>query len=130
MKSLLYYPIFFLIIGLGAIGLYSLVTSDPMSLVIKILIFGVIVGVGIMIFKRFINHRQDDSSAYRRAVKQSKKKHKSPGHKVRSLRATHLKVVKSTAKGKRGASPLKAKDHAHLTVIDGKKNKKKKRVLF
>ncbi len=132
MRSWLNTLILVIVLGLGLIGIYSMLATNPLNLFIRLIAIGLIVGIGIYVFRRFVNHRPNDSSHYRKAVKQSKKIRKSPAsaYKMRPARHTHLKAVPSKSSKRRGPSPIKLRDHAHLTVIEGKKTKKKKRVLF
>lgn len=132
MKSWLRTLMLLVVLGLGLIGIYSMIVTNPLNLLIKIIIIGAVIGIGLYVFRRFFSPRPNDSSHYRRAVRQSKKIHKSSTgpYKIRPIRHSHLKAVPSITKKRRGPSPLKIRDHAHLTVIEGKKAKKKKRVLF
>jgi hypothetical protein len=102
MKSIMY-----VILSLAAFGLIFKLLVDPSSLIYTLLIAAAVVTVFYGIY-RFLQSRQGGNSThmrkYRQAVKQSKKKNQ------------HRKVIP-----KRRSS--------HLTVIDGKKNKKKNGAL-
>ncbi|MBM7646337.1 hypothetical protein JOD45_002565 [Scopulibacillus daqui] len=131
MNASVYNLIFYFLIILSIIGLVSFIAADPVSLIIQVAIGGLVIGLGVLLYKRFINHqsnKNNESAAYRKAVKQSKKRLKS-AHKSRAARNSNLKVIRSQ-QNKRPSSVTKRKNHGHLTVIDGKKNKKKKRMLF
>ncbi|MFC7394249.1 SA1362 family protein [Scopulibacillus cellulosilyticus] len=133
MKASVYNLIFYLIIALSFVGLVSFMVTNPVSLIIQIAIGGLVIGLGVLLYKRFINHQSNkgnESAAYRRAVRQSKRRFKL-GSKSRAARSSHLKVIRSKQQKRQSSiTKLKRKNHGHLTVIDGKKNKKKKRMLF
>ncbi|MTT32671.1 hypothetical protein GMB86_11705 [Terrilactibacillus sp. BCM23-1] len=140
MKSLMYPLIFWFIIGLAAIGLFINLIYHPMALFSQLLIMVLVVFLGMFLIKRLmgVSTNKTEYTAYRKAVKQSKKKqrHRSKNHFIqsrsRSSRALqhNFKVISSDTHLKRNINLTKAKDHGHLTVINGKKHKKRKRMLF
>lgn len=118
--------IFYSIIGLGAIGLISMLLNNPTALLKQILIAGIIIGVGILLYRLFILYGNRKQAGYRRALKQSKRLQKE-----RIPRPSHLKVIRSkSAKVRQPFDNLRKRNHHHLTVIDGKKKKKRKKVFF
>lgn len=101
--------IFIALLGLGAIGL---LTTSPTQL-LKMIGFAVLFGVIIYFVFRLIQRRNgtnwSDYSRYKKAAIQSKKRYK------------HQQGKKSSP-----PSSFKRKSNSHLTVIEGKKNSKKK----
>ncbi|MBM7681579.1 hypothetical protein JOD43_001746 [Pullulanibacillus pueri] len=117
--------IFYLILSFGAIGLLSMLISNPVSLVKNLLIIAVVAGVIYFIYRLYLRKSPKDYARYRRAVKQTKKRAKD---KERSpSRPAHLQVIQSQSVRK--TTPV-TKSHKratnHLTVIDGKKRRRKK----
>jgi hypothetical protein len=115
------HPIIWFVISLAVVGiLYQLITS-PRELFTTLLIGAAVVAVFYFIFKRTSS---GVNGKYRKAVKQSKKRY---GTNQKPPKASPLfsnkKNTKSTAQKK------KTREH-HLTVIEGKKNKKKNRASF
>lgn len=130
MKHIVQSIIFIALICLGVFGLFSLFFAHPMALFIQIVIVGIIVLIGLFFFQRLLEG--PDRRRYKHAAKQSRKHHRFAAYRrLRGMRASRLKVISN-----RKPNPLKvfnhqsSKDQKHLTVIEGKKNKKKKRVLF
>jgi hypothetical protein len=91
-----------------------------------------VVGIFYLLYKMFTNSSgsANSQSSYKRAAKQSNRKHGKQN--VAPLSNSFLKRNASDDKGKKGNSPsLKRKrKQSHLTVIEGKKNKKKDRASF
>jgi uncharacterized MnhB-related membrane protein len=116
------HPIIWFVISLAVVGiLYQLITS-PRQLFTTILIGAAVVAVFYFIFRRTSS---GVNGKYRKAVKQSQKRYgnnqKQP--KAPPLFSNNKKNAKSTAQKR------KTREH-HLTVIEGKKNKKKNRASF
>nr|WP_272495839.1 SA1362 family protein [Bacillus pinisoli] len=101
--------IFIALVGLGAIGL---LTTSPTQL-LKMIGFAVLFAVIIYFVFRWFQRRNGTNwaeySRYRKAAIQSKKRYKSQQIKKPST-----------------PSSFKRKSNSHLTVIEGKKNNKKK----
>lgn len=117
------------IIGLGAIGIiYSLFTSPGQF---AITLFFAAVGACILFFvlRYFLTRRiGKDGAAYKKAAKQSAKRFQDRRPKRSAkTRHSHLRSIPNP-----NAKPLviRKKSKTRLTVIEGKKNKKKKRALF
>ncbi|WP_456278320.1 SA1362 family protein [Bacillus sp. AK128] len=104
--------IFIAFVSLAAIGLLTTLASDPMQIV-RMVGFAVLFGVIIYFAFRYIQRRNgtnwSENSRYRKAAVQSKKRFKNQ-------------------QGKKSSTPssFKRKSNSHLTVIEGKKNNKKK----
>lgn len=101
-------------VGLAAIGLFN---TNPMQLLRMIGIVALFAVIFYFLF-RFFQRRNGsgmwkDYSRYKKAVVQSKKRYKQQ---------------KFSSMVKKPASPvsMKRKSNAHLTLIEGKKNSKKK----
>lgn len=125
--------LFSLIVGLAAFGLIAKAVTDPYGIVKNILTMLVVAGVFYLLYKVFTSSSgsaNGSQSSYKRAAKQSNKKYGKKN--VTPLSNTLLKRNASDSKGKKDSpSPLKRKRKpSHLTVIEGKKNKKKDRASF
>ena len=108
------FPLITLLIILAIFGVSYRLWNDPIQLLKQglIIIFVVVVFYGI--YKRIQKQRMNHS--YQKAVKQSKK-------------LLHQKT-KPTSKKQPRPTALKKKHATHLTVIEGKKGRKKNRASF
>ncbi|WP_077213944.1 SA1362 family protein [Bacillus dakarensis] len=115
------------LVTLAIIGVASKFISDPLAFLQSIFVF-LIIGVVIFYLVRRFNGaspQKREQSAFRKAAKMSKKRYKQndqrkPIHKKAGTgNITTLKRTKH-----------KSKSATHLTVIDGKKGKKKNRASF
>lgn len=105
--------IFIALIGLAAIGLITTSPGQLLQMLGMVVVFGVI----FYFLFRFLQRRKGnwkDYSRYKKAVLQSKKRFK--------------KQQKAVGQVKKSSPPstIKRKSNAQLTVIEGKKNNKKK----
>ncbi|WP_158735181.1 SA1362 family protein [Alteribacillus sp. YIM 98480] len=117
-------PFLLLLFGLAALGLgYQLVTN-PLGL-ITYLVVGAAVAVGMyFLFTRVILKRMSMSQYQTAARPKSNSKNKS--YKAAKQHQTKNKPLK-----KRPSRPINKRRSDHnLTVIEGKKNRKKNRALF
>jgi uncharacterized MnhB-related membrane protein len=113
------HPVIWFVISLAVVGiLYQLITS-PRQLFTTLLIGAAVVAVFYFIFRRT---SAGVNGKYKKAVKQSKKRYGSNQKPSKTSPLFSNKKVKSTQK-------KRAREH-HLTVIEGKKNKKKNRASF
>lgn len=114
------------IIMLGAIGLITTLVTNPLGFFKQIAIYAAIAGVIYLLYRLFIRKSTGSVySTYTKAAKRSKRRFndkKSGGTKVRNI-AHAKKAIKSTAIRKKNPT-------THLTVIEGKKGKKKNRASF
>jgi hypothetical protein len=117
------HPVLWGIILLAVVGfLYNLISS-PQELFTTLLITAVIITVLYFLFKRFSpGMSSPDSGKYQKAVRQSKKRYGSQP-------APAKKPSLLSSKPKSSGSKKRKKEH-NLTVIEGKKNKKKNRASF
>ncbi|PLS01731.1 hypothetical protein CVD27_24045 [Neobacillus cucumis] len=115
------------LIILALLGLVSSFTADPAGFIQGIAVVALIGLVIYFLFRRFSNSspQKKEQRAFLKAAKKSKKRlqQKSGDSTARtSSLGTFTSLKKSTK--------TKKKTPAHLTVIDGKKGKKKNRASF
>jgi hypothetical protein len=123
-----------IIIALGAIGLVYTLFTQPSKIFIQLGMLVLFGGVIFLVYKLVIRRRtgSKEYSAYLRAVKQSKRRFNEPNNqKAQISRIGDSKKGTLTKKKtiSRTAAP-KRKKNSHLTVIEGKKGKKKNRAFF
>ncbi|MGM9927352.1 MAG: SA1362 family protein [Bacillus sp. (in: firmicutes)] len=112
------------VVVLAALGFGSRLLSDPTGVFTTILIFVAVAGILIFIFKKFSAPSDPSQKKYKRAVKQSKLKQQQKNT-AQSNKTNVVNYSKAKSKSKR---PFKTrKSNTHLTVIEGKKGKKKNR---
>lgn len=118
---------FYIVLGLivlAAIGIISMLVQDPGGFIKMIAGMALIVAVIYFLFRRFSqtspskNHEQ---RAFKKAAKRSKKRFQTKENTSPSKRSSI---------GSLSAARKKRKDTSHLTVIEGKKGKKKNRASF
>ncbi|TFD97539.1 SA1362 family protein [Jeotgalibacillus salarius] len=121
--------IFFAVVILGAFGLISMVVTEPGALLRMILIY-VLLAAAIYGIYRFIMSRRgnaQEQSAYKKAVRQSKKKYQP----AKPSKATKVRKIQPSAQKKPAKKASAARlNGPKLTVIEGKKGKKKKRMTL
>ena len=114
------------IITLGAIGLIITLVTNPLGFFKQIAIYAAIAGVIYLLYRLFIRKNAGSVySSYAKAARRSKRRFdnkKANGTKVRNI-AHAKKAIKTTAIRKKNPP-------THLTVIEGKKGKKKNRASF
>lgn len=114
------------LIGLAIIGIVSRFISNPTSFLTNIFVF-LIIGFGIFfLVRRFYgaSPQRREQTAFKKAAKRSKKRFQqkdAPKPSSKSI-SGNVSTFRRTAN--------KAKSAPHLTVIEGKKGKKKKRASF
>ncbi|MCQ6266181.1 hypothetical protein M1K46_10945 [Fictibacillus sp. WQ 8-8] len=111
-----FHPVIWVIIVLAVIGLGSQLFFSPQKLITNLLMIGLVVALVYFIFQRF---RPGENGKYKKAVKQSKRKYNQSAPPIK----------KSSAANKPAPFKKRKKEH-NLTVIEGKKNKKKNRASF
>ncbi|ENQ3081009.1 hypothetical protein ACEOWG_004342 [Bacillus cereus] len=127
------FALFVVIVGLAIFNLVSFTIEDPMGVVKNIMIMLGVVGVFYLLYKMLTSSSSsanNSQSSYKRAAKQSNRKYGKQN--VAPLSNNLLKKTASDTKGKKeNTSFLKRKrKQSHLTVIEGKKGKKKDRASF
>lgn len=128
MKSRWQRPLVFAIIILGLIGVITKIVTNPVGVLTFIIIVGALIGLGIFLYRRFLNKQfGSEMDAYRKAARKSRKRHKGKAPKT----ASHLKLIRTRAKQKSHLlNHTRSRNAEHLKVIEGKKRKKKNRALF
>ncbi|MBS4215696.1 hypothetical protein KHA99_25065 [Bacillus sp. FJAT-49825] len=114
------------LIILALLGLYGSFTADPAAFLQKIAVFVLIGLVIYFVVRKFSNSspQKKEQRAFLKAARRSKKRlqHRSGEP---NAKGSTLGTLTTLKKGK-----AKKKPPAHLTVIDGKKGKKKNRASF
>lgn len=111
------------VLALGAIGLLTTLVKNPMWLLQQIAFYTVIAGAIFLLYRYTMQRRiGQNHSAYAKAAKQSKRRLDDRDSKVKS--------ISQARKNQKKASALKKTRQTHLTVIEGKKGKKKNRAFF
>lgn len=114
------------IILLGAVGLITTIVSDPLWLLKQIAIYAAIAGGIYLIYRLFTKKRMGkEHSSYAKAAKLSKRRLDD-----RSTRSSNVKNIAHAKKSTKTSAIKKKKQPSHLTVIEGKKGKKKNRAFF
>ncbi|EME74830.1 hypothetical protein OZL92_03325 [Bacillus sonorensis] len=123
------HPVSALVIALGILGFVYFAVTSPGQLLQYLIVFAA-VGAIIYFVVRYISNRDmgGEGAAFKKAAKQSHKRFQD--HKKRSARGrvNHLRSVPSINKTK--PVLVKKKSQTQLTVIEGKKSKKKNRAFF
>ncbi|SFL82664.1 hypothetical protein SAMN04487943_104183 [Gracilibacillus orientalis] len=114
------------LIGLAVFGFISFLITDTLGL-LKFLFISLLIGAAMfgLVYFFFLRRRTpNELRKYRKAVKQSKQKYKYQQNNNR-MQPSPIKHNVATKKSPR---PLKTrKNHTHLRVIEGNKQKKKNR---
>ncbi|MFP7297676.1 SA1362 family protein [Neobacillus niacini] len=124
LKNRISVPLVGSVIVLGIIGIIAAFTSDPIGFLKNIVVLA-LVGLAIYFVFRLIrgsNPRNKEQQAFIKAAKKSKKRLQSKGSE-QSTKSTSFGSLTSLKRSKL----TKKKSPVHLTVIDGKKGKKKNR---
>jgi ABC-type nickel/cobalt efflux system permease component RcnA len=113
-----------IVVILALIGISSMFISNPTGFLQGLAVV-VVIGIAIYIFVRLMyktNPQKKEQRAFLKAAKKSKKRLQKKETKSTSSAGTLAPFRKAVKK--------KTKKTAHLTVIDGKKGKKKNRASF
>lgn len=117
--------LFFVVIFLAAIGLISMLINNPLALLGSLIVTASVIGLFLLVFRLVMDSKNvvqrksgkkplNEQRAYMKAVKYSKRKY---GKKSSHRRPDKVK------------NALRRRNAPHLTVIEGKKSKKKDRAL-
>jgi Tfp pilus assembly protein PilE len=121
--------IVYCIIALAVIGLASQLFHNPWALIRSVLVIAIVAGIVYFVYKRLTKDKPErkEQRAFQKAARQSKKRHKTKNASAKGKQdnIASFSLAKSSTKVKN-----RKKSDAHLTVIEGKKNKKKNRALF
>lgn len=114
------------LILLALIGIYSSITENPAGFLQQIAVFALIGLVIFFLVRKFSNSspQKREQQAFLKAAKKSKKRLQNKSGES-TLKGSSLGTLSTLKKSK-----TKKKAPAHLTVIDGKKGKKKNRASF
>ncbi len=122
------------LIGLSVFGLLSTLLFEPGQLLKQLAIYAFFGVVIFLIYKWFVRRRigGKEHSAYLRAAKQSAKRFNDQGSRKSNVLGSINKKASLTSvkKPNQSSTPKKKSAPTHLTVIDGKKGKKKNRAFF
>ncbi|MDZ5712141.1 SA1362 family protein [Jeotgalibacillus haloalkalitolerans] len=120
--------VFYAVIGLGALGLISMILFEPGSLLRTILTYALLAAAIYGIYRFVISRRgnSQENNAYKKAVRQSKKKYQ-PAKQAKSSKVRKIQPAQRKPAKKASAARLNG---PKLTVIEGKKGKKKKRMTL
>ncbi|MGM7721216.1 SA1362 family protein [uncultured Metabacillus sp.] len=114
------------IILLGAVGLISTLLSDPLWLLKQIAIYAAIAGIIYLVYRMVMKRKLGkEYSSYARAAKRSKRRFDD-----RSSRGSNVRNIAHAKKSTKTSAIKKKRQPSHLTVIEGKKGKKKNRAFF
>lgn len=115
------------VILLGVVGFVTTLVSDPLWLLKQIAIYAAIAGLIYLVYRLFSRKRMGkEQSSYMKAAKQSKRRFDDRG-----TRGSNVKNITQAKKSKKASAIRKKKTQpSHLTVIEGKKGKKKNRAFF
>ncbi|WP_416827190.1 SA1362 family protein [Ectobacillus polymachus] len=118
--------LFFCIVGLAVFQLVMTAVQNPADLLKQLLIIVIVLGAIYLLYRLITSTGGANSRAsYNRAVKQSKRKYT-------KRNVTPLTKNKRDSKTNKTSSSMfkKKRKSTHLTVIEGKKGKKKDRASF
>ncbi len=117
-------PFVLLIIGLAAFGLVFRLVTDPLGLFTQLLLYAAIAFGIYFLYKRFMAKRMG-------AQITTSHRHKSFKNKTPNRISNVVPHKRNNNMKKASVKPLQKRRTEHnLTVIEGKKNKKKNRALF
>lgn len=119
-----------ILLTLAAFGLITTLINDPLSLIKSLLIGAVVVGVIYFLVKRFSKtHSDPGHQAYRKAARLTKKKNQKR-HTTKNKRSKAHAHGLTVISKEHAINKPKQKSNIQLTVIEGKKSRKKNRALF
>lgn len=118
-NNFLHYVVFGLI-ALAGIGILSSLISNPIAFLKSILIIAIVAGILIFLIRRFAfgSFPNREANRFRRAAKRSQKKYKQKAVR-KQAKVSSIKRIRP-----------RSKSAPHLTVIEGRKGKKKNRASF
>ncbi|WP_110111292.1 SA1362 family protein [Bacillus sp. CGMCC 1.16541] len=129
-------PLLYVLFGLGAFGFIYTLFTNPSSLLRQagyVFLFFIL----FYLLYRFVlrpSQTKGQDKEYLRAVKQSKRRLKERGQpraEAKPYSTVNKRTKQPTTKlSSKSTAPKKKKSNSHLTVIEGKKGKKKNRAFF
>ncbi|MCJ2147760.1 SA1362 family protein [Bacillus paralicheniformis] len=123
------HPVSALIIAFGIFGFVYFAVTSPGRLLQYLVVFAAVGAIIYFVIRRISNRDMgSEGAAFKKAAKQSNKRFQD--HKKRSVKGkvNHLRSVPTINKSK--PVLVKKKSQTQLTVIEGKKSKKKNRAFF
>ena len=120
-----------IIVALGAVGLVYTLFTNPSRVFTQLGMIVLTVGVIFLIYKWYMRRRNGgrEQTAFLRAAKRSKRRFNEKKSYKPSISRIDIKKGSSSPK-KTFTTVQKKKSSANLTVIEGKKGKKKNRAFF
>ncbi|MET3699202.1 hypothetical protein SAMN05877753_102160 [Bacillus oleivorans] len=117
------YWLFYIVIALAILGLGNYLWTDPAAFIKNLIFIGVFAAIIIFLFTRFRGtavHNRKEHKAFVKAAKYSKKRLKMRAEQKNNPinRSISKPSIKKAIHSKKRSAP-------HLTVIEGKKGKKK-----
>ncbi|MED4080208.1 SA1362 family protein [Halalkalibacterium halodurans] len=132
-----FHPLVLLVIGLAIVGFVTMLFTNPLGLLRQLIMVAVIAAIIYFVFRWIVSRRYGSpvkgQGANRPTAAQIRKaKRTSTVQKQKEGKSFGMFSDRTPSSTKRKKSPaLKRRDeNPHLTVIEGKKNKKKNRALF
>lgn len=124
-----------ILLGLGALGFVYTLITNPGSLLMQAGMIFLFIGIIYLLYRFVISRRMGgkDQSAYLRAAKLSKRRFKAGSQRKSQITKIGNKKPSGASSKKSNVSSIYKKrknNTTHLTVIEGKKGKKKNRALF
>ncbi|OLO42857.1 hypothetical protein BTR23_02330 [Alkalihalophilus pseudofirmus] len=125
MSRKMYNPLVLILIGLAVLGFFYRLITQPLQLLTQFIIFGAIAAILFFLYKRFLaNQFGVEGTSHRPKQQQVKNKTmKKTTNVVPHRKKAGQKKTSNRTLNKRSSAP-------NLTVIEGKKGKKKNRALF
>ncbi|MFN7251161.1 MAG: SA1362 family protein [Anaerobacillus sp.] len=119
-----FHPLILCVLGLSIIGLLYRLYTEPVALIQQALFMILFAGIIFFLVKRFLAHKLSSGNYYSSQPQPRKMNYKAS---AKSNIVPHKKKKET----KKFSRPLvKKRTDVTLTVIEGKKNKKKNRALF
>ncbi|WNF37812.1 SA1362 family protein [Bacillaceae bacterium IKA-2] len=120
-----FHPLILTVLGLSIIGLFYRLYTDPIGLISQVLFMVAFVAIIFFLAKKFLAHKLGTDANYSSQYQKAKRKNS------RRTAASNVVPHKKKNDSKKMARPLiKKRSEVNLTVIEGKKTKKKNRALF
>ncbi|WP_209123071.1 SA1362 family protein [Alkalihalobacillus sp. BA299] len=123
MSRKMYNPLVLILIGLAVFGFFYRLITQPMQLLSQIFIFAAIAAILFFLYKRFVAKQFGVEGTSHRPKQQIKNKLKKTTNVIPHRKKVGQKKSANRTLNKRSSAP-------NLTVIEGKKGKKKNRALF
>ncbi|MCD7033189.1 hypothetical protein LRR81_03030 [Metabacillus sp. GX 13764] len=121
-------PFFLIISALGLYGLIDMLVHRPAVLFQQLAVIVVIGAVVYLLFRYFMKKQAgSEYSSYQKALKRSKRR---GSEKQGAAPRNNISPIRRASSPVSGRKKKQKQKQSHLTVIEGKKGKKKNRALF